>query len=226
MKKLIYEDEKINPLWLIIICLFYLPLIYMVWYIIFNSNIEEKGSNVVFAIMWFVIITYFLYYYVKDAIKTRKKYKYIKEHGEKYSAYIENFNYKTYIKSSARTLEDAPQWYTKKEFTLNVSYTNKNGEKEVYTTPILGFNPIKDLASRNCNIYKYENELYVTDFEMNNTDEYLVWSKESKEVQNMLESDSIVKKERNGLIKYSLIIFGLSMLILIALVLLAYGFGR
>ena len=90
-------------------------------------------------------------------------------------------------------------------FTLNISY-DIDGSKKTYTTPILGFNPIKDLASRNCNVYIYNNEIYVTDFEKNNDGTYHIWPQDSKEVQDVIEKDKNVKAQYKGLLKLCIII--------------------
>ena len=204
MKKLNYQDERFNIFIVIILSLFYLIIVPMILAIIDD---DESGiAAIIFLVVWILFVTFFIYSYLKDSIKTRKKYKTIKEKGTKYSGYIESFNYDAYIESvSNADTEISSNWRVRKDFTLNISY-DIDGSKKTYTTPILGFNPIKDLASRNCNVYIYNNEIYVTDFEKNNDGTYHIWPQDSKEVQDVIEKDKNVKAQYKGLLKLCIII--------------------
>ena len=213
MKKLIYKDEKINKIWVIVICFFYLPFIYFIWYFI-TMGVEET-VNLFFAIAWFCLISIFLWSYLKDSIKLRKKFKMIKEKGVVYSAYIEGFNYEAKIEPVISSNEISSDWKIAKDFTLNVSYITEEGVKEHYVTPILGFNPITDIASRKCNIYLYKGEMYVTDFEINNDKNISLWSEDSEEVQDYLEKNKNIKKEVHSYIRFGLIILILYIIILL-----------
>ncbi len=86
-------------------------------------------------------------------------------------------------------------WRIIKEFTLSVSYVDKSGKKVNYITPVIGFNPIKDLASRNCYIYIYNDEVYVSDFDVNYDNNYSLWSNETEEVKNMQEKNKNFKED-------------------------------
>ncbi len=51
------------------------------------------------------------------------------------------------------------------KYKLLIEYTNPSTkEKTVFETPILSFNPIYCLASKDCNVYVYDDIAYATDF--------------------------------------------------------------
>ena len=212
---MIYKNEKIEIKWVIIFSIFYLPVIYFIWYLI-NKN-EMTTESLLFMIVWICFVTFIMFSYLKDPLKTRRKNKKIKENGIKYQGYIEKFDYDASLKSNGYGLDDPPDWKIVKEFTLDISYIDKDGKKQIFKTPVVNFNSVSDLASRNCNVYVLDNEIYVTDFEKNTGQAYSLWSNDSEEVQDIIKKDAEVQKEKNAIMKFSLIIVGILILISVIL---------
>ena len=109
-----------------------------------------------------------------------------------------------------------PGWHIIKEFTLIISYVDKSGKKVNYNTPAIGFNPIKYLATRNCNVYLYNDELYVSDFDVNYNRNYSLWSNDSDEIKHMQEKNQKFKSELfNSILLPCIIIFTIFIVMII-----------
>lgn len=65
------------------------------------------------------------------------------------------------------------------EYFLIIKYFNPFTNQEMlYKTPRINFNPIEDLGSRNCSVYIYNNEIYVSDFVNRLPNQNRIWSEE------------------------------------------------
>ena len=96
-----------------------------------------------------------------------------------------------------------------------VSYIDPIYGKKIYKTPIINFNVIKDLGSRKCKVYFFDNEVYVSDFIRRMPNDSYVWE---ESIISQYNPQKLVKDASKKRLKS----IGLFFLILI-LILLFFG---
>lgn len=92
----------------------------------------------------------------------KEYYNDIKKVGIKVIGHIDDYSF-DYYKNKIR-------------YKLTISYINPNTNKNcIYITPILNFNPIKDLGNKICSVYIYEDQVYVTEFMKREKNQENIW---------------------------------------------------
>ncbi len=173
MKKLCYADEKMS------IILNLLNLFMFLGVIIYSFNMiskgEEYGGYIGLICIVLLLELFYILKFVKPILKVKIKYKKIKKNGTKFEGYITHFSYERYWNIYLNN-NNKDQF----KFTLNIKY----GKNSVYKTPELGFNPIRDLGSRECSIYVFNNEVYATDFVKRKFSENYLWDENDESILN------------------------------------------
>ena len=210
-KELIYKKEKISPFEIIAFIIFNI-LAFLILYSVIVSKTEYNESTRLFFLLFllvYLIILYniYLFHIFLPAFKARKKNRLIKEKGIKVPGFIEKFDYKIFYQSYMGT--ENRKFRKIKYFQLHVSYIHpETNQKEEYITPPIDFSPLKDLGSRNCTVYIFNSDRYVTDF-VKNENHQKIWDDNDLSVIQMQENIRKFKEERSQLFK-----FGLFLLIL------------
>ena len=202
MRRMCYQNEKINILGMI-------PLLVMYAFVILYFINEDVGKGEIkeyigiIGILVFITLFYIIIFF-RPVLKNIYKYKKIKREGIKYDGYITGYNYEKYF--DIRTDKYVEQY----RYTLNISY----GKNSILKTPEISFNPVRDLGSRECAIYVLNNEAYATDFVRRGFSERIIWEEDD-------ESVLYEKKEKEDYFekyKISLLISAIFIVAVIALV--------
>lgn len=152
MKKLGYEIETKHYTSIIIGIIF--PILILLGGFIWWKNIFTV-ILCISIIVFIIIMLATLLQYNKDK-KKMCVYTKVKQNGIKVNGKI--LNYKRYMEYV--NVNDIIFHYT-----LLIEFTNPNSnETKKIETPYLNFVPPKALGSKNCSVYIYNEEVYVTDF--------------------------------------------------------------
>lgn len=154
-----YIDEK-KDFSTTIISFLSLLIVYIVMIINVSFNIEILVFTI--FIIFMIIIVFFndVKYYLN--YKKRQKFKTmvsgVDGYIESFECWIERIRKKRRVRCI-----------------LVVSYIDPIYGKKIYKTPIINFNVIKDLGSRKCKVYFFDNEVYVSDFIRRMPNDSYVW---------------------------------------------------
>ena len=86
--------------------------------------------------------------------KSQKKHEEILEKGYMVSGEVVSFGHKRHKR------KDGPDRHY---YWLDIKYTDKDGQEHIYKSPNLSFVP-KETSNVTCDVYIYNNEIYVTNF--------------------------------------------------------------
>lgn len=154
-----YIDEK-KDFSTTIISFLSLLIVYIVMIINVSFNIEILVFTI--FIIFMIIIVFFndVKYYLN--YKKRQKFKTmvsgVDGYIESFECWIERIRKKRRVRCI-----------------LVVSYIDPIYGKKIYKTPIINFNVIKDLGSRKCKVYFFDNQVYVSDFIRRMPNDSYVW---------------------------------------------------
>ena len=161
MKKLGYEfdNKDIFPwifLCILIVVLLVLPSIIAIYN---NEFINFLPAAIILAIIFVIAIIS-----MKRQQKSHNDYReQITSAVEKGVKVVGKINDIKYVDEEFREPNREKTYIHK--YKLLIEYTNPSTkEKAVFETPILSFNPIYSLASRDCSVYIYNDIVYATDF--------------------------------------------------------------
>ena len=173
MKKMCYAEEDYSFL----LFLFTIFInIFCIFYVVseLSTSKQDLFSYIGILCILFIIDIFYCITLYKKTIKNRIKYAKIKKEGTKYQGIITSFNYDSYTNIYVDT--------TTKEYfayTLNISY----GDNSIFKTPIVAFNPINDLGSKECDIYVYNSQVYATGFKKRKVGENIIWDENDESVR-------------------------------------------
>ena len=173
MKKLCYADEKMSTILNLLSVFIFLGVI------IYSVNMigegEEYGGYIGLICITLLLELFYILKFVRPTLNVIIKYKNIKKNGTKFEGYITSFNYEKFWNIYLDN-NDKSQF----KYTLNIKY----GKNSIYKTPELNFNPIRDLGSRECSIYVFNNEVYATDFIKRKFNEKCIWDDYDESILN------------------------------------------
>ncbi len=161
MKKLGYGFENKDNFSWILLCILIVGLLILPSIIAIYNN---EFANFLPAAIILAIIFIFAIICMKRQQKSNSDYKkqitIAKEKGIKITGKINDIKH---VVEKFREPNGEKTYIHK--YKLLIEYTNPSTkEKVVFETPILGFNPIHILASRDCSVYVYNDIEYATDF--------------------------------------------------------------
>lgn len=207
MKKLIYEDEKIKlfpTLIGIVIIVFSLLLLFLV--VGFAGDALSRNFCYFMLLLFIVVALYLLKIGLIDPYIIRKKHRKIRQLGARMEGYIEFFYYNVSYETIAHEHNDNTI-EKRKDINLTVSYYDPStGEKKLYKTPNVIFDPAKDLGSRKCYVYFLNDIIYVSDF-VPNSDNINIWNENDKSILLMNDSLRKFNEEKLMYIKFGIFIF-------------------
>ena len=165
MKKMCYAEE--NYSFLLLLFTIFIN-IFCIFYVVseLSTSKQDLFSYIGILCILFIIDIFYCITLYKKTFKNKIKYAKIKKEGTKYQGIITSFNYDSYTNIYVDT--------TTKEYfayTLNISY----GDNSIFKTPIVAFNPINDLGSKECDIYVYNSQVYATGFRKRKIGENIIW---------------------------------------------------
>lgn len=167
------------------------------------TSIFDFASDYIFVIFFFLFI---FIYNVIEILFYKRNLK-IKKYGIKVNGYISKVEYKVRYKTL--------------RYYLYVEYTDYNtGEKRVYKTPTLNFNPIEMLGSKQCGVYIYKKNVFVSDF-VKNENEESIWSDE--ELNHLDEANLNKNYFFGGIMDIFSIIFVISVFFILFIILKMSG---
>ena len=99
------------------------------------------------------------------------------------------------------------------EYCLIISYIDpfNNIEKE-FITPSVIFNPIKDLKSKECDVYIYKEKVYVTNYDVNTNNEQIIWKEDELKQYN-----SQIKNDNKMILIFEIIFLPITLIIFITI---------
>ena len=124
--------------------------------------------------MLIILDIFYCFVFLREELKNKFKYYKIKKEGTRYEGNIEGFNYDSYIHNYVDTNNK-----TYHAFTLNIRY----GANALFKTPIVDFNPMRDLGSKECDIYVYNSQVYATGFRKRKIGENIIWDENDESVR-------------------------------------------
>lgn len=153
MKKLEYIYESSSNL-LSIRLLIAIGILLEISFITFIIKDHSLGN--LFPAIIVLLLILFGFYELKEMTSQKKYDKEAIEKGTKVKGIID---------SPIVRIDTYQESVKNKKYYLLIKYKDPNTKKEVeFTTPELNFNPYSQLASQECSVYVYEDNIYVTDF--------------------------------------------------------------
>lgn len=205
MNKLCYSVEKRKNTITILNIIFFIGAI---WYSMYEIIVEKEESSGYIALLCLMLglELFYILFFLRPSIKTKLKYKNIKKNGQKYKGYIESFNYEKY-----QDIHSSNANKTRYRYILLIKY----GENSVLKTPEIAFNPVRDLGSRECDIYVLGNEVYATGFVKRKINENIIWDEDDESVLRLKEiKKNIYKENKLGIIFAIAFVIGLFLIVL------------
>lgn len=136
----------------------------LIVYIVMIVNVSFNIEILVFTIFIIFMIIIVFFNDVKYYLNYKKRQK-LKTMVSGVDGYIESFECWTERIRKKRRVRCI----------LIVSYIDPIYGKKIYKTPIINFNVIKDLGSRRCKVYFFDNDVYVSDFIRRMPNDSYVW---------------------------------------------------
>ena len=225
MKKMCYEIEKIKLIYIVLV----MQIFAWDYFFIKNEILHFEGDtlaycfNILSIIFHNIILCAFLW---KVCIGYKVRYKKVKDEGIRYDGRITGFDYVEYkgffdldiylnkIKAGGTTYDKGlcyenyfshyHRYNYRFKYILTILYNNT-----IIKTPIIAFNPIKDLGSKDCEVYVLDDEFYVTGFMPRRREDEIIWSENNESVINTKQ-----KREYYGFINILQKIFETSIILI------------
>lgn len=136
----------------------------LIVYVAVIMNVSSNEKMIIFTVFIIFTILIVFFYNVKFYLNYKKRQKFkmmvsgVDGYIESFECWIERIRKKRRVRCI-----------------LVVSYIDPIYGKKIYKTPIINFNVIKDLGSRKCKVYFFDNEVYVSDFIRRMPNDSYVW---------------------------------------------------